>query len=215
LAKPPPGARIARMKLFHSPPSPYVRKVRICAAEIGVADRIEINTIALSPVDPHSGLNENNPLGKIPTLVLEDGTTLYDSRVICEYLDTLHDGERLFPPAGEARFSALRRQALADGILDAAVNARYESVLRPEAHRWPAWIEGQKGKVARALDQLEREARGLGDTVDIGPIAMAAALGYLDFRYASDQWRATRPKLAAWFDAFAERPSMRATVLTD
>jgi glutathione S-transferase len=143
--------------------------------------------------------------------VTDDGQALFDSRVICEYLDSRHDRPKLFP-AGPARWPALRRQAQADGILDAGILARYETVLRPEERRWPDWIEGQKAKIARALDALEGEAEGFGDAVDIGTIAVGCALGWLDFRYAADDWRAGRPALAAWFERFAKRPSMAATV---
>ena len=129
--------------------------------------------------------------------------------MICEYLDGLHDGSRMFPESGEARWTALRRQALADGILDAAVNTRYETFLRPEQFRWSDWVEGQMQKVRRSLDALEAEP--LGETVDIGTISVACALGYLDFRYPDEGWRETRPKLAAWFEMFSARPSMSET----
>ena len=141
----------------------------------------------------------------------DDGQALFDSRVICEYLDSRHDRPKLFP-AGPARWPALRRQAQADGILDAGLLARYETVLRPEERRWPDWIEGQKAKVARALDALEGEAESFNGSVDIGTIAIGCALGWLDFRYAADDWRAGRPRLAAWFERFARRPSLAATV---
>ncbi|MGH6906136.1 MAG: glutathione S-transferase C-terminal domain-containing protein, partial [Geminicoccaceae bacterium] len=133
------------------------------------------------------------------------------SRVICEYLDSLHDGARMFPGAGPARWTALRRQAEADGIMDAAVLARYETFVRPQEHRWGEWLEGQRQKFRRALDALEVEAGDFGNTVDIGTITIGCALGYLDFRYGTEDWRATRPKLAAWFAWFGKRPSMART----
>ena len=136
---------------------------------------------------------------------------LFNSRVICEYLDSLHGGRRMFPAPGPARWTALRRQAAADGILDAAVGTRYETFLRPEERRWPDWVAGQKAKVRGALDALEAEAASFGETVDIGTIAIACALGYLDFRFAADDWRAGRPTLAAWYESFAQRPSMATT----
>ncbi len=199
------------MKLHASPASPYVRKVRVVAVETGLADRLELVAGELSPVKPNATLNASNPLGKIPALVLDDGTALYDSRVICEYLDTLHAGSRMFPGSGAARWTALRRQALADGILDAAVSARYETALRPEALRWADWVEGQRGKFRRALDALETEAGNFDETLDIGTIAIGCALGYLDFRYPDDGWRGRCPELAKWFDGFAARPSMKST----
>ncbi|HSA82310.1 MAG TPA: glutathione S-transferase family protein [Geminicoccaceae bacterium] len=169
----------------------------------------------MSPIAPDAEVRRDNPLGKVPCLVTGDGTVLYDSRVVCEYLDGLHDGPRMFPAAGPARWIALRRQAEADGILDAAVGTRYETFLRPAERRWPDWIAGQKAKIKNALDALEAEAPGFGATVDIGTIAIACALGYLDFRYAADDWRAGRPRLVAWYDAFARRPSLAETAPRD
>ena len=199
------------MKLYHSPASPFVRKALVAAHETGLAERIEIATIALTPVASNTELNRENPLGKIPALVLEDGTTLFDSRVICEYLDTRHDGPRLFPADGRERWTALRRHALADGLLDAAILCRYETFLRPEERRWTDWIDGQRAKFRRALDALEGEANDFGATVDIGTIAAACAADYLDFRSLDDGWRDRRPRLAAWLGGFAARPSMQAT----
>jgi glutathione S-transferase len=197
------------LKLHSNVASPFARKVRAVAIETGLAGRIEELDRRVTPVQPDPAIVRDNPLGKIPCLVTDDGTVLYDSRVICDYLDGLHDGERLFPPSGPARWTALRRQALADGIMDAGVLARYETFLRPEERRWPDWVDNQKKKFRRALDALEAE--DLGETLDIGTIAIGCALGYLDFRYAAESWRASRPKLAAWFERFAERPSMAAT----
>jgi len=153
-----------------------------------------------------------NPLVKIPTLLLDDGTSLFDSPVICEYLDQLSGAPRLFPAPGPARWSALRRQALADGLMDAAILQRYEQTLRPEALRWPDWIAGQAAKVTGALDAMEAEAAGYGAAFDIGHVACACALGYLDFRYDQLHWRNGRPALDAWFAAISRRPSMVATM---
>ena len=197
------------MKLLYSPASPYVRKVRVLAIEAGLMDRIELAKVTITPVGPDAALCASNPIGKIPTLVLDDGGALYDSRVICEYLDGLHDKNRMFPEHGEARWTALRRQALADGILDAAVGTRYETFLRPEELRWAEWVEGQLQKVRRSLDALEVEA--LGEGLDIGTISVACALGYLDFRYAQEGWRDSRPRLAAWYEGFSARASMSDT----
>lgn len=197
------------MKLHYSPHSPYVRKVRVLAIETGLMDRIDLAEVTITPVGPDAGLCADNPVGKIPTLVRDDGGALYDSRVICEYLDGLHGGARMFPENGEAHWTALRRQALADGILDAAVGTRYETFLRPENLRWPDWVDGQMQKVRRSLDELEGEP--LGDTVDIGTISVACALGYLDYRYPDEGWRDSRPRLAAWYEKFAARPSMSET----
>jgi glutathione S-transferase len=200
------------MRLHYSYASPYVRKVMVVAIETGQEDALELTARKVSPVVPEAEVNRDNPLGKVPCLVTDDGEPLFDSRVICEYLDSRHGGAQLFPAAAPARWTALRRQAQADGILDAGILARYEILLRPEERRWPDWVEGQKAKMARALDALEQEAASFGATVDIGTIAVGCALGWLDFRYAADDWRAGRPALAAWFEGFAARPSMTATV---
>lgn len=199
------------MKLHHALPSPYVRKVRAVAIELGLDDRIELLERAMTPVSPNAELNADNPLGKIPCLVTDDGESLYDSRVICAYLDSLADGRTVIPAEGSARWTALRREALADGILDAAVGRRYETFLRPKELQWDAWIDGQREKFTRALDQFEQEAESFGDTVDIGTIAVACACGYMDFRYADEGWRDTRPTLAAWYENFSKRPSIATT----
>ncbi|MCS6878043.1 MAG: glutathione S-transferase [Geminicoccaceae bacterium] len=200
------------MRLHTSPASPFGRKVAVVLHETGLWDRVERRDATLSPIAPDPVVCAANPLGKIPCLELDDGTALYDSRVICEYLDGLHAGPRLFPPEGPARFAALRLQALADGMLDTAVGLRYETFLRPETFRWPEWIAAQKLKITRALDRLEGECEGFGERIDIGTLALACALGYLDFRFAEDRWRDGRPRLAAWYARMAARPSMVATV---
>jgi len=197
------------MLLHSNPASPFVRKVMAVAIETGLLERLELVRRLVSPVAPAAELTADNPLGKIPCLVTEDGSPLYDSRVICEYLDSLHHGPRMFPPSGPARWTALRRQALADGIMDAGVLARYETFARPQERRWDAWIENQKQKFRRGLDALERERPGV--EIDIGTLAIACALGYLDFRFADEGWRGTRPHLAAWFERFARRPSIART----
>ncbi len=197
------------MKLYYNPASPYVRKVRVLAIETGLMGGIELAKVMITPTSPDADLCADNPIGKIPTLVLDDGSALYDSRVICEYLDGLHAGAHLFPDNDDARWTAVRRQALADGILDSAVNTRYESFLRPEELRWADWVDNQMAKIRRSLDVLEGEP--MGDGVDIGTISVACALGYLDFRYSDEGWRDSRPKLAAWFEKFAQRPSMSET----
>ncbi len=197
------------MKLYYSPASPYVRKVRVLVMETGLMDDIELANVTITPVGPDAELCADNPLGKVPTLVRDQGGALYDSRVICEYLDSLHGGARMFPENQDQRWIALRRQALADGILDAAVNTRYETFLRPQELRWRDWEDSQMTKVRRSLDELEAES--LGEGVDIGTISVACALGYLDFRYPDEGWRETRTKLAAWFEKFAARPSLSET----
>ncbi len=174
------------MRLHTNTASPFGRKVKVLAHETGLMDRLELVNHALSPVSPDSAVSAANPLGKIPCLVTEAGEALYDSRVICEFLDAQHMGRRMFPAEPAERWRALRLQALGDGIMDAGVATRYETVLRPEPYRWPDWIQGQKLKITRALDRLESEASTLGDEPDIGLIALGCALGYLDFRYADE-----------------------------
>lgn len=197
------------MKLYFNPASPYVRKARVTAHELGLSDKIELISISLTPVSPHDGLRSSNPLGKIPALVLDDGTTLYDSPVVCEYLDALAGGNRIFPAAGAARWTALRRQALADGIMDAAVLTRYEDAVRPKELRWQEWVDGQFLKIRTTLDALERE--NLEGVFDIGTISIACALGYLDLRFAGEGWRQSRPGLTRWAKAMGTRPSFTAT----
>ena len=198
------------MQLHYNVASPFVRKVMAVAIETGLFERIEPVKRLPSPVAPVAEVNADNPLGKIPCLLTDDGMALYDSRVICEYLDSLHHGPRMFPPAGAARWAALRRQALADGIMDAGVLTRYETFVRPQEARWEAWIDNQKQKFRRGLDALEHEGASLG-VVDIGTLAIACALGYLDFRYPDEDWRAGRPRLAAWLEQFAQRPAIAQT----
>ena len=193
--------------LRHHPASPYARKVRIVAAQLGLAERLELSTTDTS--DPTDPIRAQNPLGKIPTLLLEDGSALYDSRVIVAYLDHLASGTGLIPSDPARRFAALRLEALGDGVCDAALLIRYEQTTRPEAARSQSWIELQQGKINRALAALE--AAPPYGARDVGHVAMACALGYLDLRF-SGFWRARAPKLVAWLDAFArEIPAFEAT----
>ncbi len=198
------------MKLYHSTTSPYVRKVMVAAIELGLADRIETVPATVSPIVRTSPVIADNPLGKVPTLITDDGMVLYDSRVILEYLDALAGGG-LIPAPGTARWQALTEQALADGMLDAALLERYETTLRPAEMMWAKWRDGQHDKVEKALDRLEQAATGFAARIDIGTIAAACALAYLDFRFPDLGWRQERPHLAAWFAAFAARPAMAAT----
>lgn len=187
--------------------SPYARKVRISAAVLGLSERIAIAGVDLA--DPNDSLRAQNPLGKIPTMVLDDGSTLYDSRVIAEYLDHLAGGGKLFPTEPARRFAALRLQALGDGVCDAALLMRYENFSRPEALRHAETLASQQGKIDRALAQLE--AAPPSGEIDIGHIALACALGYLDLRFGG-VWRAAHPRLVAWLDDFSQKvPAFDAT----
>jgi glutathione S-transferase len=200
------------MKLYAVATSPYVRKVLVLAHETGLAGRIEIVPADISFTKTDAGLNQVNPIGKVPALALDGGGSLYDSPVICEYLDSLHDGPSLFPASGPARWHALQRQALGDGILDAAVAARLEVAARPAEFQWDGFVALQMGKVRRGLAALEADCRDFPDLFDIGGIAIACALSYIDLRYDGEKWRDGHPALAAWFQPIAARPSLVATV---
>ncbi|MEO7726713.1 MAG: glutathione S-transferase [Burkholderiales bacterium] len=200
------------MKLFFNSASPYVRKVRVFAREAGLDKKIEEVSTMVSPVQENPALAEANPLKKIPALVLDDGSTLFDSPVICEYLDSLHTGRKLFPATGAARWTALRLQATGDGILDAGILCRYEMAVRPKEFQWAGWVDGQKSKWHGGLDLLEREASALDGEPTIGNITVACALGWLDFRYGDDDWRKNRTKLTSWYEKFLTRGSMQATM---
>jgi glutathione S-transferase len=196
--------------LRSAPASPYGRKVKIAAYQLGLMDRIEI--VNADTNDPSEKLRQQNPLGKIPTLVLEDGTALYDSRVIVEYLDHMAGGGKLFP-RNSARWQQLVLQALADGLMDALLLQVYEVRFRPEDRREQKWLDSQAGKVARAMAVLEANPPDLGQ-IRIGEIAVACALGYQDLRFGG-AWRATHPKLVAWLDKFAALvPSFEKTRVT-
>ncbi|HZZ93958.1 MAG TPA: glutathione S-transferase [Usitatibacter sp.] len=199
------------MKLHYSAASPFVRKVLVCAHELGLAGQIELVTTKVVPSEPNRDYARVAPLMKVPALQTDDGLALFDSVVICEYLDDRAGGGKLFPARGEARWRALRLHAAANGILDAAVLNRYETFLRPEALRWKAWSEGQLLKVDQSLDFLEQNAGELAH-VDIGSIGAGCALGYLDFRYADRDWRAAHPQLASWWEKAAKRPAFEKTV---
>jgi len=201
-----------RMRLWFNPASPFARKVRIVARETGLAGDIEELSIPVSPVKPHAELARENPLVKIPALATPDQGTLYDSAVICEYLDSLHRGAPLIPKSGPERWRALRLQALGDGILEAAVLIRYEYAWRPQALQWNDWIAGQFGKVRGGLGALEAECARWNGQFGIGQITAACVLGYLDFRFPQEAWRGSSPSLARWYEKIVERPSVKQTV---
>lgn len=194
------------MKLHYSGTSPYVRKVMACAIARGLDGRIEkhISNPHASPAD----LLADNPLSRVPCLVTDDGLSLYDSPVICEYLDSIGDAPHLFPPAGPARWRALKLQAMGDGILDSAVPCRGE-LGRPQEAARDAAIARYKTQMLRTVAALEADLPGTG--LDIGTIAVACALGYMDFRFASDPWRPGHLKLTAWYEGFSATPAIAAT----
>lgn len=194
------------MKLHYSPTSPYVRKVVACAIARGLDERIQ--RVETNPHDSPPALLRDNPLSKVPCLVTEDGLALFDSPVICEYLDSVGDELPLFPPHGAARWRALKFQAIGDGIMDAAVIRRLEGMLPREAGR-DGVIARQEARIMRTLDLLEADPPA--NHLDIGAITIACALGYLDLRYGEAQWREGRPKLAHWHEAMMARPELART----
>ncbi len=195
------------MKLFYQTHSPYARKVLVLAHELGLASRLEVIHHETSPTTRNPVIYQANPLGKVPVLMLPDGMALFDSIVICEYLDTLCEGPGLIPPQGPERFRALRLQALAQGLCDVGIKLRWEVARRPPALRYPAYAEGQAYKVEQALRFLDDQ--DLQGAITLGHIALATALDWLVFRQLADV--SAHPRLIAWYRAFCERPSMRAT----
>lgn len=198
------------MKIFFSPTSPYVRKCLVTAHELGLDGRLTLLPSNAHPVNRDRTIIPENPLGKVPTFIADDGQVLYDSRVICEYLNHTAGGS-LIPPPGPKRWETLTLQALGDGILDAALLARYEDFARPEPLRWPEWRAGQLDKAETSMAHLDARPQLLADRVDLGAIAVGCALGYLDLRFADLGWRGRYPKVAQWFEQFGARPSMRKT----
>jgi len=197
------------VKLHWSPRSPFVRKVMIFAHETGLIERLTCVRTVVAFDAPNTALMPDNPLSKIPTLVRDDGSPLYDSAVICEYLDTLHDRPKLFPSAGDARWTALRRQALADGFLDFLLLWRQE---RARAQPSEVLLGAFAAKYKSTMAALEQETADLGATpLGIGHIAIGCSLSYLDFRFADLSWRDGHPQAAAWHASFAQRPSVKAT----
>lgn len=198
------------MKILFSPFSPYVRKCLVTGHELGLDTRIELLPSNAHPVQRDPAIVAQNPLGKVPTFFADDGQVIYDSRVICEYLDDLAGGQ-LFPRTGKARWTALTLHALGDGMLDACLLARYEDVARPEALRWSDWRAAQLDKVESSLAYLEADFNVLTGRIDIGALAIGCALWYLDLRFSTFGWRDRFPKVAQWYGAFSQRPSMQAT----
>lgn len=197
------------MILRSSPPSPFGRKVKIAASVLGLSDRIEIQKTDTN--DPNDPVRRQNPLGKIPVLILEDGTALYDSPVILEYLDHVAGGGRILPAQAPARFAALRLQALCDGILDACILQVYEGRWRDKEKHEQKWLDYQADKVGRALAAIESAPPALTNPPDVGQITLACALGYQDLRFGG-RWRSDHPRLVAWLDSFAAQvPAFAAT----
>ncbi len=203
------------MILHWSPRSPYVRKVMIAIHEMGLQDHIRTVRTVAGGTTPHLELMKLNPLGKIPTLELGDGSVLYDSPVIIEYLDTLHAGAKLFPAAWPERLTALRRHALGQGMLDAALALLSES-FRPAERQSEPHMALWRLKLTTCLDAMEQEAGALAESqYGIGHLAIGVALAYLDFRFAALSWRTNHPALTAWHATFNDRPAVQANMPVD
>ena len=196
------------MKLRYSPTSPFVRKVMVTAHEAGLVDQIEC--IPTNPWDKASDLGTDNPVNKVPTLVTDGGEVLYDSTVICEYLDSLHNGQKLFPATGGARWQALRLNALGDGMCETGIRRLLESRFWADSQR-PDWIERATGILTRCFSALEDEASVLSGPVTIGQISLGCCFGWLDLRFSDLNWRDDNPAVADWYAGFSARPSMVAT----
>lgn len=197
------------MKIFYSPASPFVRKVHVAALELGLDERLEKLPSAAHPVNRDANIVEHNPTGKVPTFFTDDNEVLFDSRVICEYLDSLAGGNKLFPLAGAARWRALREQAVGDGLIEAALLVRYETLVRPKEFCWQPWLDGQWAKLRSSLTVIETMAPTLGERFDIGTLTLACTLGYLDFRFKDQlDWRADHPAAAVWFESVSKRASL-------
>lgn len=195
------------MKLVGLPASPFVRKALIVAAEVGLTNRVTLEEAAETPLDAAGGPRQANPIRKVPFLELAEGRVVYDSLVVCLALLEEAPDQTLLPAAGPAKIDCLTREALSRGLSDAAIAALYETRYRPEEKVWPDWIEGQWRKVASALDAMEAAIPPEG-RFDLGDCGWASSLSHLDFRFAERNWRRDWPKIAAWFDGVATRPSV-------
>lgn len=200
------------MKLIFNPASPFARMVRVSIRELGMADQIEEIETGVLPTERNDSVANGNPLGRIPVLIIDDGNSIYDSRVICEYLVEKSGENDLLPSNSASRTQVLVLQALAQGICDTAVNLRYETFARPEELRWDLWISRQEERLVEALDNLDTKWSGELTQVSLGSIATAVALSYLDFRFPEINWRNGRTALAVFHEEFSSRPSMTATV---
>lgn len=208
------GEAPARLTLLSQTHSPYARKVLVMAHEAGLVDLLDVVHHETSPTSRNDAVFARNPLGKVPVLILEDGFALFDSVVICDHLDTLHDGPKLIPAASRRRLETLRLQAVAQGICDAGIAVRWDTVRRPEAYRFKPLADGQTEKLVAAYDFIENEIDLDGSKdqspVDLGQIALATALDWIAFRNLPD-FIAGRPRLSAWYSRFVRRASMMAT----
>lgn len=198
------------MKLLYAPTSPFARKVRVAAHELGLSDTIALVSCSLSRLALNEEVRQHNPISQVPTLILTDGTAIADSGVICDYLND-RAGGALIPPHGPRRWEVLTAHAMGDGLLEAAQMLRYETSVRPAALAWTEWAEGHRAKLRSGLGALESAASGFGSRVDLATITFACALAYLDLRVPDLEWRTGHAQAAKWFASFDARPSMVAT----
>ena len=201
------------MKLVYSPPSPFVRKVITLIHHAGLDDRIELVNVKTTALSVAEAARAANPLGKIPVMILDDGKALFDSRIITRFLDDLA-GSNLYPQ--ECVYDVLTLEALADGIMESAVSITYETKLRPENEQSPSWMEAQWSKVLHAVKALENgEFKSIEGKLNMGQLAVACALGYLDFPHDARQWRIGHSNLASWNEKIMELPALIKTIPTD
>jgi glutathione S-transferase len=199
------------MKLFFAPQSPFARKVRAAAIELSLGDRLELEYAEVVPGRPNEAFARLNPLRKVPALVTDAGETIYDSTVICEYLDALCGGDRLIPRDAARRWRVLTCHALAQGMCESVILIRYETWLRPEPLRWPVWINEHWSKIHTGLGWFEANAAELEGPVNVAHLALGCMLGYADFRWPDHGWRKQFPGVAAWFARLEQRPSFAQT----
>lgn len=201
------------MKLFYSPASPFARKVRAAAIELGLSDRLELEIIDTAPGKPNRPYAQAfNPLRKIPALLCDEGTAIYDSTVICEYLDSLVGGGRIVPRQDAPhRWRVLTNHTLAQGMCEACILIRYETVLRPEERRWQVWIDDQWERVDAGLEWFSHNSAELADPINIAHLALGSLLGYMDFRMPERPWRTRFPLVKDWFERLQRRPSFQQT----
>lgn len=202
------------LKLAYSPTSPFVRKVLICSEELGLRERIELESVTVTPIKVNVDYQHHtNPLSQIPALTLEDGSSLFDSGVICEYLDSLTTEHSLLPN-DQSRWPVLTQHQLATGMNNALLSMRYESAVRPGPLRWDDWYQGQRLKVTQGMIWFENNPQSLQCPLNLAQIALGCTLAYCDFRFPEINWRPGHPGLSHWFKTFAQRPSFTTTAFT-
>ena len=203
------------MKLHYAPASPFARKAHASIIELGLLDDVELILTPVVPGKPNKDyVKHQNPLGKIPSLQVSGTDTFFDSTTICLYLNSVSKKGSILPDAGPERYRALTRHALAHGICESAVTARYETFLRPEAHQWDVWVDDQWNKVDRALGWFNEHQSEWQENIDLAQITLGCALGYLDFRTPDHNWRTRYPDLVEWFDIMQKRESFSSTLPT-